>query len=322
MSAAPPVSVIVPAYNCATYLPRAIESVLAQSFTDFELLVVDDGSTDDTANVTNRYSADRRVRFVRHGENTGPSATRNRGIRLSSGDLVAFLDADDDWARGKLEAQVKALASEEADVCGVGCRWLMPGGREVIVSKEPPFSGDGLYRELLFRNTIPGSSSSIMVRRRCFDEVGLFDEELRAVEDRDMWLRLAARFRFVFVTEPLVSINRRRTDSAIRDPARMARGREGFLRKRERDMPPRFRPLLPQVRRTSYLSIANKYRTAGDRSNARRYGARAIFSSGRVDTTLWRALRVTSASLLPAVTLRWGDPVDPAPNAAPNLEKP
>jgi glycosyltransferase involved in cell wall biosynthesis len=320
VSAAPAVSVIIPAYNCAAYLPRAIESVLTQSFADFELLVMDDGSTDDTANVLDRYSADRRVRFVRHAENTGPSATRNRGIRLSSGDLVAFLDADDEWARGKLEAQVTALASAEADVCGVGCRWLMPGETEVIVSKQPPYSGDGLYRELLFKNTIPGSSSSIMVRRTCFDEVGLFDEELRAVEDRDMWLRLAARFRFAFVREPLVSINRRRMDSAIRDPVRMAHGREGFLRKRERDMPSRFRRLLPQVRRTSYLSIANKYRTAGDRPNARRYGARAIFSSARVDATMWKALRVTSASLLPVLARRWAD--DPAPNPAPNLEKP
>lgn len=320
MSAAPSVSVIVPAYNCASYLPRAIESVLAQSFTDFELLVVDDGSTDDTANVVDRYSADRRVRFVRHAENTGPSAARNRGIRRSSGDLVAFLDADDDWARGKLEAQVTAVASDEADVCGVGCVRLLPDGKEVIISKQPPYSGDGLYRELLFKNTIPGSSSSIMVRRRCFDEVGLFDEELLAVEDRDMWLRLAARFRFVFVREPLVSINRRRVDSAIRDPARMAVGREAFLLKRERDLPERFRTLLPQVRRSSYLSIANKYRAAGDRQSSRRYSARAISSSIRVDASLWKALRVMGTSLLPASSRR--DPETSRPIQRPTLEKP
>jgi glycosyltransferase involved in cell wall biosynthesis len=322
VSTAPTVSVIVPAYNCAAYLPRAIESVLAQSFTDFDLFVVDDGSTDDTAKVLERYSADTRVRFVPHTHNTGPSATRNRGIRLSAGEFVAFLDADDEWARDKLEVQVTALASAEADVCGVGCRWLMPGGTEVIVSKQHPYSGDGLYRELLFKNTIPGSSSSILVRRKCFDDVGLFDEELRAVEDRDMWLRLASRFRFAFIGEPLVSINRRRTDSAIRDPVRMAFGREGFLRKRERDVPPRFRRLLPEVRRTAYLSIANQYRAAGDRPNARRYGARAILTSGRLDATLWKALRVTGASLLPGVARRRGDPADPAPDPAPNLEKP
>ena len=323
MSAVPFVSVILPTYNCASYLPPAIESVLAQSYADFELLVVDDGSTDDTGKVLERYTADGRVRFVHHAENTGPSATRNRGIRLSTGDLLAFLDADDVWAPGKLEAQVTALASDEADVCGVGCRWLRPGGKEVIDSKQPPYSGDALYRELLFKNTVPGSSSSIMVRRKCFDEVGMFDEELRAVEDREMWLRLAAQFRFVFVREPLVSINRRRVDSAVQDPARMARGRQAFIRKLERNMPSRFRRLLPQVRQESYLSIANEYRAAGDRSSAIRYGARTIFSSRRLDGTSWKALRIMGGSLGPGVARRPRDySVDPVPGLAPNLEEP
>ncbi len=296
----PLVSVIIPTHNCGPHLSNAIKSVLKQTFANFELVIVDDDSTDDTPEIVQRFaSVDPRVRYVRQSPNRGPSAARNTGIRASAGNLIAFLDADDRWSRRKLELQVDALSGNEYDVCGVGCRRVGSGGRVRVEVKRPPYTGDGLYRELLFRNSIPGSASAVMLRRRCLDFNDLFDEGLRTVEDRDLWIRLAARVPFTFVNVPLVSINHARPDSASRNHARMARGREAFLRKRERDMPARFRPLLPRLRRRSYLSIAKKYSAVDDPGNCRRYCLRAIFSSMAVDADLWKAVRVLGASLVP-----------------------
>jgi glycosyltransferase involved in cell wall biosynthesis len=288
----PQVSVIIPTHNCAGYLVRSVPSVLAQTFGDFELIVVDDGSTDDSAHVLADFGEEQRLAVHRHERQLGPSASRNTGLRAARGRFIAFLDADDAWEPETLETLLEAFASPEIDVsCIAALRHSSKGN--YVITKSPPFNGDALYEELLFNNSIPGSSSGIMVRRESFGRAGLFDEEMFAAEDRDMWIRLAANCRFAFSERPLVTIERSRPDSAVRDRLRMARGHERFLEKREADIPARFRHLLPRLRRYTYLKVAKSHYTAGDWSGCRRYCLRAMTSSARIDGEL-----AAAASLL------------------------
>lgn len=186
----PRVSVVIPVFNGAKTIGETVESVLAQTFTDFELLVIDDGSTDRTSAVVGGFD-DRRIR-VRAFPNAGLSASRNRGIAASRGELIAFLDADDVWMPRKLEAQVAAL-DDQRDAALV-YTWVD------FISETGAFLGPGLrveargmaFDELLQRNVIE-SGSNAMVRRSAFEEAGLFDANLNGAEDWDMWLRIAAR---------------------------------------------------------------------------------------------------------------------------------
>jgi glycosyltransferase involved in cell wall biosynthesis len=209
----PQVSVVIPTFNNSQLLPRAIQSVLEQTFSDIEVLIIDDGSTDNTPEVVASFLADPRVRYIRHDINLGPSATRNTGIREARGDLVAFLDSDDWWDKEKLYLQLQALIDERYSACAARAYIVDSDGiREQPVRSSA--DSETLYRNLLYGNVIPGSNSSVIVRTSCFDAIGMFDEELLSAEDQDLWLRLAAHYRFIFLVDvrPLVYIDKRRTN--------------------------------------------------------------------------------------------------------------
>ncbi len=195
----PLVSVVIPTYNRADFLPQAVESVLAQSYKDFELLVVDDGSTDHTPATLRPYLS--YLRCLRQ-ENRGVSAARNRGIGESRGELIAFLDSDDRWQRDKLKHQVEFfLANPRAAVCYTDEIWIRRGRRVNPKKKHAKYSG------YIFEKALPLciiSPSSVMVRRGVFEEVGLFDESLPACEDYDMWLRVTLRHHVHFIPQPLI----------------------------------------------------------------------------------------------------------------------
>jgi len=203
MSVSPSVSVIVPTYNRVHLLPRALDSVLAQTFEGFEALIVDDGSTDGTAELVKDYAErDPRVRYLRQPQNAGVSAARNRGLRESRGEFIAFLDSDDEWFPEKLARQVQRFR-ELPDRVGLlygGVENLGPdGGREVYT---PTHRGD-LYRTLLERNVIHGTSG-VMLRRTAAERAGFFDEGIPAIEDHDYWLRVVRHFDVDFIPEPLI----------------------------------------------------------------------------------------------------------------------
>jgi glycosyltransferase involved in cell wall biosynthesis len=197
----PAVSVVIPAYNYARFLPRALASVMAQSLGDFEVVIVDDGSTDETPLVVRPFLADGRVRYHRIA-NGGPSRARNAGIDLARGGRVAFLDADDFWMADKLEKQCARFCREPSlgvvhtrrrlvDEQGLELEWREPAPRRGMV-----------LEALLTGNFL--CLSSCMVSRQVFDRVGVFDESLSQAEDYDLWLRAAEHFPFDFVDEPLV----------------------------------------------------------------------------------------------------------------------
>lgn len=200
---APTVSVIIPTYNRAHVLTRALESVLAQTFEDFEVLVVDDGSTDGTAALMAEYEArDERVRYLVQPQNAGVSAARNRGLREVRGAYIALLDSDDEWLPAKLERQV-ARFEELPDEVGLlygGVEDVGPGGVRAVHT--PEHRGD-LSSMMLRRNVIHGTSG-VMIRRAAAERAGYFDEGIPAIEDWDYWIRVTRHFEVDFVSEPLI----------------------------------------------------------------------------------------------------------------------
>ena len=197
-AARPTVSVVIPTYNLAPLLPGAVESARAQDWPGLEVIVVDDGSTDGTPAVLERLAAEG-VRCFRQ-ENAGAASARNRGIREARGEWVAFLDADDFWLPGKLAAQFEALAARPAAAFSYTDVMVRTAdGAESVLPC--PGRGRPLLTQLLAGNVF--ATPSALVRRDCFDEVGLFDPALRTGEDWDMWLRLAAHFECVYVARPL-----------------------------------------------------------------------------------------------------------------------
>jgi glycosyltransferase involved in cell wall biosynthesis len=192
-------SVIIPAFNRAAFLREAIDSVLAQTEKDFELIVVDDGSTDHTRELVAEYGD--RIRYF-FQPNAGVSAARNLGIRHAAGKFVAFLDSDDLWLPQKLARQMQWMAAHpHLLLCYTGEIWIRRGVRvnqKLIHAK----AGGWIYPLCLPRCII--SPSSVLMRRELFAAVGLFDEQLPVCEDYDLWLRIASRFEVSYIAEPLI----------------------------------------------------------------------------------------------------------------------
>jgi len=195
----PEVSVIIPTYNRGWIIEEAIDSVLAQDFEDFELIVVDDGSTDDTGQILEAYDQDL---IVCRQSNRGVSAARNRGIDAAAGRLIAFLDSDDLWLSRKLSTQVEFFHSNpEAIINQTEEIWIRNGVRVNPKTRHHKISG------MIFEPSLAlclVSPSAVMMRRSLFDEVGLFDEDLPACEDYDLWLRLSWRYPVHLIETPLI----------------------------------------------------------------------------------------------------------------------
>lgn len=202
MNNRPAVSAVIPVYNRAGIIPRAIRSVLAQTFEDWELVVVDDGSTDATCEVVSAFRDDR-IRLVRHPQNEGQAGARNTGIQKARGKYVALLDSDDEWLPGKLAGDVRAFETggEAVGLVYCGKRLLGPGG-ELLLVRMPTIHGR-IYQNLLAWDCI-GSCSRVTIRKSILDRVGGFDQSLRCYEDWDLWLRVAKLSEVACVNECLV----------------------------------------------------------------------------------------------------------------------
>jgi GT2 family glycosyltransferase len=193
------VSVIIPTYNRAAFLAEAIDSVLSQTYTHLELIVVDDGSTDATVELLRQYDGKIAVLHTAHG---GPSAARNAGIAASRGRYLAFLDSDDVWLPGKLASQMLFFQENPAArICQTEEIWIRNGVRVNSMKKHKKYSG-WIFRECLPLCIV--SPSSVMIERSVLDEVGLFDEAFPACEDYDLWLRIAAHNPVYLIDTPLI----------------------------------------------------------------------------------------------------------------------
>ncbi len=193
------ITVIIPTHNRAHTLERALRSVFDQTRAPTEVLVVDDGSTDHTEGLIRTRFPD--CRYIRQ-QNRGVSHARNRGIRASRGPWIAFLDSDDEWLPDKLAAQVRALAGRpDYRICHTEEIWIRKGVR-VNAMKKHAKSGGRIFRKCLPLCVI--SPSSVILQRSLLDEIGLFDEDLPACEDYDLWLRICARYPVLFLEHPMI----------------------------------------------------------------------------------------------------------------------
>ena len=202
----PAVSVVISTYNRKNKLERALRSVSNQTFKDIEIMVVDNASTDGTAEMLLSIQ-DPRVRVIWHDTNKGGPAARNAGIRQARASLIALLDDDDAWMSEKLARQVEKIrqAPGVVGLVYVGSEIYDELAHRVLRVNRPCYRGQ-VYQRLLL-STILSSVSSVLVKRECFARAGLFDEELTSCQDWDMWLRIARHFEFDFVDETLVRIN-------------------------------------------------------------------------------------------------------------------
>jgi glycosyltransferase involved in cell wall biosynthesis len=202
-----PVSVVIPVYNRSTELRRAVRSVLAQTYVDLELIVVDDASTDDIAGALEDV-ADPRLRLIRKPVNQGAASARNTGIQAATGHWVAFLDSDDEWLPNKLERQIGRLAGRPngARICTSG--YVILHAQERRRAREfRPADWHGTARQLVWGcNLSPGST--LIAERACFEEIGLFDVALRRFEDWDWLLRYLRRYPIAIEPEVLARINK------------------------------------------------------------------------------------------------------------------
>ena len=200
----PQVSVIIPTHNRAEFLATAIRSVLKQTFKDFELLVIDDASSDTTAQVVASFR-DPRIHYIRHDRNQGGAAARNTGIANSNGEYIAFLDDDDEWYSEKLMRQMRCMVASRPEVAVVYTGYqIVDRATNQVRARMIPAERGNLHAQLLETNPI-GGTSSVLLKRECLTKVGLFDEALPSFQDRDLWIRIARAFEFDYVADVLLN---------------------------------------------------------------------------------------------------------------------
>ncbi len=196
----PKVSVIIPTFNRAQKVERAVTSVLNQGFKDLEIIIVDDSSTDSTRETLAKYRSS--IKYIKQPVNRGVSAARNTGINSSIAPWIAFLDSDDYWLSQKLYAQMEFIDRNPGTVaCQTGEIWIRNGSRVNPKRKHKKPSGNIFTQSLKLCLVSP---SSVILKRSLFEEVGLFDETLPAVEDYDLWLRISCRYPIYLINKELV----------------------------------------------------------------------------------------------------------------------
>lgn len=203
----PTVSVIIPTYNRGSLLSRSVRSVLYQTYTDFELIVVNDGSSDNTDQIMKIFQ-DSRIVYIKHSTNKGASAARNTGLKIAKGSFIAFQDSDDEWLPEKLEKQVQILENSPIDVGVVYCdlnRYNLKGEKRYFSSPNIMPEDGIIFEEALDDRVHNIGTQTLLVRRECFEKVGYFDEKLLRYIDWEMLIRLSRYYRFHHMKEPLVN---------------------------------------------------------------------------------------------------------------------
>lgn len=214
----PLVSVVIPTYNRAKLLSRALDGAIGQSYRNLEILVVDDASEDETAAVVESFN-DPRLRYLRQQTNGGVAAARNRGLKEAKGSLIAFLDSDDEWLPDKLERQVALLCRRPTRVGLVHSGVLEHGADGDRILHAPQCRGN-VWSEMLHWNTVGSGTSSVVIRREVVETVGFFDSSLPAIEDYDYWTRVARFYELDFVSSALIVYHNEDQDLATEQARR------------------------------------------------------------------------------------------------------
>ncbi|MBU1630956.1 MAG: glycosyltransferase, partial [Candidatus Omnitrophica bacterium] len=232
----PLVSVIIPTYNRALTLQATIQSVLRQTYKEFEIIVIDDDSRDDTEQIINNFN-DKKIIYIRQ-DHKGASFARNKGIENAKGEYIAFLDSDDIWLSTKIEKQLAVFKNSKFNpgvvYCGIG--YIDENSEEIREEKLPAYKGNiFLYLLGARRNVVLGAGSTVLVKRECFKECGLLDENLPYRIDLELLIRISRKFTFDYVSEPLakIRIHNKRMSSNIDS---IIKGRDMLFEKIHNDL--------------------------------------------------------------------------------------
>ena len=194
------ISVVIPTFNRKSFLKRSIDSVLNQTVMPFEIIIVDDGSTDGTIDeIKKRYDT---VKII-YQQNKGVSSARNIGIKTASGGWVCFLDSDDEWGKNKLEKQIQCVAENPKYKFFHSNEYWVKNGIKINQKKKHAKYGGKIFKECLDMCRI--SPSSVLIKKSIFDNVGYFDERLNVCEDYELWLRISNNYDIFFIDEPLIT---------------------------------------------------------------------------------------------------------------------
>jgi glycosyltransferase involved in cell wall biosynthesis len=197
----PRISIVIPAHNSEKTITKTIDSVLKQSFTDLELIVIDDGSQDKTLEVVSKIN-DPRIKILSYPK-AGANVSRNRGLSLAQGEFVSFLDADDIWTSDKLASQIQALENNsKAKVAYSWTNYIDDDDKFLLTGTHLTANGD-VYEQLLITNFLESGSNPLICKEAIL-KLGGFDESLSAAQDWDMWLRLAEKYHFICVPQPQI----------------------------------------------------------------------------------------------------------------------
>ena len=209
----PKVSVIIPCYNGAKWIRDTINSVLNQTYQEFELIIVDDGSTDNLKKIIENYLSDERVRYIQHKKNRGIPAARNTGIKTSKGKYIAFLDQDDVWLKTKLEKQVELFKKDKDKKVGLiftDVLYIGPDAKRFEVKwpdksvlKQLPMKTRKETLMELFKENFIVTSSAVVRKKECFEKLGLLNEDLYSGDDYEFWLRVAGNLKIEYVNKSL-----------------------------------------------------------------------------------------------------------------------
>ncbi|MCE5273070.1 glycosyltransferase [bacterium] len=284
MSKLPLVSAIIPVYNQAAFVEKAVQSILGQSYGNIELILIDDASTDGSNKVLQNFAGLNRVRVFRNSVNLECARTFNRGIELSDGDYFGILAADDTWEPGFVTAAVEALESHpEAAFCYCRLNLMQRDGRKTPRRRDRiPHPSDfyGFEFENIVRNLNPIPHHATLVRKKCVLELGGYDPELTTTHDWDLWLRLSRRWPVVFIDAHLANyrvheanVSRQRSRSGDKERLIVALLDRLF---QEKDLPAGLRGEKEAIYARAYLDIAEGYRVIADYPRMRRAWLKAI----------------------------------------------
>lgn len=261
----PFVSVIIPCYNAANYIEETIQSVQQQTFSNWELLIIDDGSSDDSLLIIKPYLSDKRIQY-HYQENKGVSTARNKGIDLSNGNYIAFLDADDVWLSSNLEKKIEALKPEEVDWVFSDALLLYGNNKIETIST----GTDQLILEhylLWDRTVVPGPSSNIVLKKKCFSTGLKFDSQFSTAADQDFCFYLSAKYNGIRITEPLFKY-RQLANSMSKNMEVVSKDHYGVYKKAEKNK--LFKSYLFKNRCFSnmYIVVAGGWWQSGNKSKS------------------------------------------------------
>lgn len=271
----PEVSVVIPTYNSAHFLGEALQSVFDQTFKDYELIVVDDGSTDETKQIVAEYGD--KIKYI-FQENSGPASAKNNGIRNSVGKYIAFLDADDLWLPTKLEKQVKTF-QQSPELAMIFTEHSVFNDRGIylaLIGKRKRLIKGDIARNIFLHNGV--ATPTVIVRKEIFNKIGLFEEDLYMAEDDNMWVRIAANFDVELIDEPLAKY-RIHSRSMTADKKKLFEAvltNVRLLSYRYEGVKERIKNVIPQKLSQVQFSVGYDHFENGDFKEARRAFAQGI----------------------------------------------